>query len=557
MNQAVDVEDAVAWWGRLVHLMATTEAVSDASDVGASSAPSEAAGPAGEHEDPPISRPPTHPLANGPACYGRLSWRRTAMSRGIQPTHLRRRAYVYIRQSTGSQVLENVESTQRQYALADRAKALGWLADEIEVIDEDLGKSGATTQGRTGLGKVAEAVAQGRAGAILALEVSRLARCSTDWQHLLKLCAVAEVVVIDEQTVYDPRDHDDKLLLDLKGTISEVELSWLSLRLAGARRNKARRGELRMTAPTGYVWSAGGFALDPDESVRQAIRVVFERFRVEPSAMAVVQWAQRTGFEFPTERHHAGGGRDVVWKPLGVSRLADLLHNPTYAGVYAYGRRSVQEVIRHGEIQKTRPRTEAPDAWAVRIDGAHPGYITWATYLKNQEKLEENFKRTGSPARGAPKEGAALLTGILICGRCGRRMIANYGRRGALGRRFYYVCAGDRAHGDSMCWVVNGPSIDTAVEQILLQTVAPSELELTLAVEQHACRQGEELARQWKLRIERCEYDARIAERRYKTVDPENRVVARTLEQDWEVRLRSSSRCANGTRWRGAKRRSI
>ena len=160
------------------------------------------------------------------------------MSRGIQPTHLRRRAYVYIRQSTGSQVLENVESTQRQYALADRAKALGWLADEIEVIDEDLGKSGATTQGRTGLGKVAEAVAQGRAGAILALEVSRLARCSTDWQHLLKLCAVAEVVVIDEQTVYDPRDHDDKLLLDLKGTMSEVELSWLSLCLAGARRTR-------------------------------------------------------------------------------------------------------------------------------------------------------------------------------------------------------------------------------------------------------------------------------------------------------------------------------
>lgn len=453
----------------------------------------------------------------------------------IQAIHLERRAYVYIRQSTVRQVFENTESTTRQYALAEQAGKLGWAPGSVEIIDEDLGQSGSTTEGRPGFARLSEAVAHGDAGGIFALEISRLARSSQDWQQLLALCAVAQVVVVDEQTVYDPQDANDKMLLDLKGTMSEAELHWLGLRLTGARRNKARRGALRLPSPTGYVWGDDGFEKDPDESVRQAIETIFDRFAIEPTAWAVVRWARETGFRMPVRSSFADGTSELRWKPLGLSRLCVLLHNPTYAGTYAYGRERTQKALRNGKVCSLRTRLD-PEEWAVRIHGAHPSYIDWETFMSNGRKLRDNLPDLARSRRGAPREGRALLTGLLICSRCGRRMFPMYW--GDDQGRFSYACRGERDQGQVMCWSVAGVPIDEAVEELFLATVIPSELDLSLAIDQELKKQSQSLQEQWKLRLEKVEYEARRAERRYMAVDPDNRVVARTLENDWELRLR-------------------
>jgi DNA invertase Pin-like site-specific DNA recombinase len=333
------------------------------------------------------------------------------MTSKIQTQHLERRAFVYVRQSTAAQVFENPESTARQYALVERARALGWSDDAVEVIDEDLGRSGATAKDRSGFSRLAEAVAHGKAGAIFTLEVSRLARSSQDWQRLLALCAVARVVVADELAIYDPQDGDDKLLLDFKGTMSEAELHWLRLRLNGAQHRKAERGELRFPAPTGYVWRESGLEMDPDLAVRRAIGTIFERFAIEPTAHAVVRWARREGFRVSTRRSFADGTGELSWKPLGISRLKEILKSPIYAGAYAYGRRSEQKILVDGEINTVR-RSKAPDEWVALIQGAHEGYLSWESYLSNRDKMHQNSARRPSP--GAPREGRALLTGRVV-----------------------------------------------------------------------------------------------------------------------------------------------
>jgi DNA invertase Pin-like site-specific DNA recombinase len=448
----------------------------------------------------------------------------------LSAQHLDRRALVYVRQSTAMQVHEHVESTQRQYALVDRARSLGWAPRQVEVIDEDQGKSGASSEGRTGFARLAHAVGHGEAGAIFAVEVSRLARCSADWQRLLSLCAVTGVIVVDEQSLYDPADKDDRLLLDLKGTMSEAELQWLRLRLVGGRLNKARRGELRLTPPIGYVWREGGFALDPDEAVRAAVQTAFERFAIEPSSWGTVRWARQTGFRFPTRRSND----ELEWRPLTMGRLNSLLHNPTYAGVYAYGRRHDQAVVVDGEIRRQRIR-RGPDAWAARVDATHPAYIDWETYLRNRERLRQNQSRMHGAVQGAPKEGPALLGGLLLCGRCGRRMRVFY--KGAERATWRYVCLGLHESAQSICWSLTGARIDGAVESLFLETMVPSEIDLSLAVEREVSSQSGSLEAQWQARLERARYEARRAERRYKAVDPDNRVVARTLEREWEARL--------------------
>jgi DNA invertase Pin-like site-specific DNA recombinase len=455
------------------------------------------------------------------------------MTGKIQSLHLERRAYVYVRQSTTMQVLENTESTGRQYGLVERARALGWSADAIEVIDEDLGRSGATTKDRSGFGRLAEAVAHGRAGAIFAVEVSRLARSSQDWQRLLALCAVAQVVVADEHAVYDPQNCDDKLLLDFKGTMSEAELHWLRLRLTGAQRRKAGRGELRFHPPTGYVWGDHGLELDPDLAVRHAIAAIFARFSIEPTANAVVRWANQQGFLVPTRRSFADGTDELTWKPLGISRLKEILNSPIYAGAYAYGRRAEKRILVDGEIRSVRECRD-PNDWVALIRGTHEGYLTWETYMRNRDKMRQNSARCSEP--GAPREGRALLAGILLCGRCGRRMRTTYPR----GRddQWTYMCHGEQDRGAPICWSVRGRAIDAAVEALFLQMIIPGELDLTLAVEHEADAQAASLHEQWRLRLEKAEYEARRAERRYMAVDPDNRTVARTLEGDWEARLR-------------------
>ncbi len=452
------------------------------------------------------------------------------MNGKIKSLHLERQAYVYIRQSTSTQVHEHLESKQRQYALADRAVSLGWAREAVQLVDEDQGKSGASTQGREGFTRLAHDVAHGKVGAVLALEVSRLARSSQDWQRLLSLCSVARVVVIDEQTVYDPSHRDDKLLLDLKGAMSEQELHWLTLRMAGGRLNQARRGESYVTPPAGYVWGGKGLELDPDESVRSAVAMIFERFSVEPSARAVLRWALRTNFRMPTRDRTTS---ELRWRSPGHVRLDTILHNPAYAGVYVFGRHPVRTVLVDGEIRKVQTRLVDPAEWPVRIDNAHPAYISWETYMSNQEKLRQNSSLMGRTTRSAPREGAALLAGLAICGRCGRRMSAHYGPRGA----WSYTCYGENARGGSRCWSVSGPPIDHAVEQLFLETMVPSEIDLSLAVEGEVKQQADSLEKAWRARIEQARYEARRAERRYKAVDPDNRVVTRTLESDWEQRL--------------------
>lgn len=454
------------------------------------------------------------------------------MTGKIQTRHLERRAYVYVRQSTAKQVYDNTESTTRQYALAQRARVLGWSSGAIEIIDEDLGRSGATTENRSGFSCLTQAVARGEAGAIFAIEVSRLARCSQDWQRLLALCAVAEVVVADEQAIYDPQNADDKLLLDFKGTMSEAELHWLTLRLRGAQTNLAKRGELRFNPPTGFVWGGHGFEKDPDLAVQSAIGMIFERFAIEPSIGRVVRWARQSGFRIPTRRAYADGTNELTWNELYLTRLKEILKNPIYAGAYAYGRRSETKVIVDGEIHTAR-RCKGPDEWTALIQDAHEGYITWEAYLKNQERMRDNAARR--PNKGAPREGRALLTGVLLCGRCGRPMTVRY--QGAGGDRWTYVCVGENTRGAKVCWTVSGAAIDAAVDDLLLRMIIPSELDLTLALEREVESQSASLNEQWKLRLEKAQYEARRAERRYKAVDPDNRVVARTLEGEWEACL--------------------
>lgn len=453
------------------------------------------------------------------------------MTAKLNRTHFERRAFVYVRQSTAMQVHDNLESKQRQYALVERAATLGWSRGSIEVIDEDQGKSGATSEGRTGFARVADAVGQGQAGAILAVEVSRLSRSSMDWQRLLALCAVAGVVVIDEQAIYDPADGDDRMLLDIRGTMSAAELHWMRLRLNGGRLHKARRGELWRLAATGYVWSGTRLEFDPDEAVQRAVRVVFERFAIESSIGAVARWAQQAGFKFPTRRKNDG---ELEWRELSVGRLNGILHNPTYAGVYVYGRKPTKKVISNGEIRE-RPTRLPIDEWPVRIEAAHPGYISWETFVSNEQRLKENAPRMHGATGGAAKNGPALLAGIVLCGRCARRMRVDY----TTSERTYwrYLCPGKHMAGGAICWSVNGDTLDAAVEDLFLETMAPSEIDLSIAVEREVHGQAASLAAQWQARIEQARYQARHAERRYKAVDPENRVVARTLEREWEGRL--------------------
>jgi DNA invertase Pin-like site-specific DNA recombinase len=457
------------------------------------------------------------------------------MSDKIQPSHLERRAVVYLRQSDPRQVHQHPESTARQYALQRRAAELGWPRDRIEVIDEDLGQSGASTEWRQGFKRLAEDVAHGRVGAIFALEVSRLARCSADWYRLLDLCGLADVILIDEQSVYTPRNSDDRLLLGLKGAMSEAEQTWMRLRLHGGRLNKARRGELHFNACVGYEWDDAQhrFRLDPDEHVQRAVRLIFERFRLDGSVYAVVRYFMRHRLQMPSRDM---GNHDVHWEAPRYGVANRMLHNPMYAGAYAFGRRERRMALVDGRVRRctsNRPQ----QAWLVCLHDRHPAYITWEEFMANQHKLHDNIPPKNPDQHGATREGHALLQGLVLCGKCGRKMCVRYYGRFARAR---YECRSQLlySHRRLFCWIVAGRHIDDAVAKLFLNTVQTSEIELGLAVVREAERQSAEVDRQWKLRLDRARYEARLAERRYKAVDPDNRVVARTLEHEWNEKLR-------------------
>jgi DNA invertase Pin-like site-specific DNA recombinase len=456
----------------------------------------------------------------------------------IRAEHLGRDAFLYVRQSSLRQVFENTESSKRQYALRERAVALGWPVERIHTIDSDLGISGAHAGNRDGFQHLVSEVALGHAGIVLGLEVSRLARNNADWHRLLELAALTQTLILDEDGVYDPAHFNDRLLLGLKGTMSEAELHVLKARLLGGQRNKARRGELEMALPIGLVYDAvGAVTLDPDQHIQQAIRMVFDTFREVQSATAVVRRFVREGLRFPRRIRRGIGKGDVLWGMFDNSRVTQILHNPRYAGAYVYGR---THCVPSADLKSTTQRKVGRQDWPVLIKDAHPGYITWDEYERNQVRLRENICALSSDGRGTvPREGPALLQGRVLCGRCGARMRVRYQKfRRSLAP--YYICQEEviRRAGTT-CQSIRGVDIDEAISQLLLKTIAPATLEVALAVQDEIAGRIEQADQLRRSQLERARYDAELARRRYLKVDPDNRLVADTLEADWNERLRN------------------
>jgi len=457
----------------------------------------------------------------------------------IKPAHIQRAAVVYIRQSTPGQVEHNRESTARQYALADRACQLGWSHEQVVVIDEDLGLSGSSSDKRSGFARLTSEVALAHVGIVLGLEVSRLARNNADWYRLLELCGVTDTLIGDNDGVYPPALFNDRLLLGLKGTMSEAELHIIRARLDGGIRNKAARGELRRGLPVGFIWGEqdGEVLFHPDEAVTGAVRTVFERFAEFGSARRVWLWLRSEGLSFPLQQAPAGQLGPIRWVTPTYTAVHHILTNPVYAGAYTYGKTKYERYVDdHGTVRK-RIRHLPIAQWAVLIPEHHPGFIDWPTYQTNQARLDSNTRPKPHQAGGAVREGSALLQGIATCGHCGRRLMTHYrGRNSTPG----YHCAGkDIVDGRGQyCLTIGGLAIEQAVADAFLQAITPAAVEaMRLTVEQLQANQDAALA-QWRLEVERARYEAERIERRYRAVEPENRLVARGLETEWESRLR-------------------
>ena len=457
----------------------------------------------------------------------------------IRPAHTQRSAYVYIRQSTPGQVEHNRESTARQYALADRACQLGWSKEQVVLIDEDLGLSGSSTDKRSGFARLTSEVALAHVGIVLGLEASRLARNNADWYRLLELCGITDTLIGDNDGVYHPALFNDRLLLGLKGTMSEAELHIIRARLDGGIRNKAARGQLRRGLPVGFVWGEqdGEVLFHPDEAVSGAIRTVFERFSEFGSARRVWLWFRSEGLSFPLQTTPAGMPGPIRWVAPTYHALHQILTNPVYAGAYTYGKTKYERYVdEHGTVRK-RIRHLPMHQWSVLIQDHHPAFIDWATFQANQARLGSNIRPLPHQAGGAVREGSALLQGIATCGHCGRRLHVHYrGRNSAPG----YHCAGkDLVAGRGVyCLNVGGTVIEQAVATAFLEAITPAAIEaMRLSVEQLQSNHDAALS-QWRLEVERARYEAERAQRRYQTVEPENRLVARGLETEWENRLR-------------------
>lgn len=456
----------------------------------------------------------------------------------IQPDHLERQAFIYVRQSTLVQVRDNTASKARQYDLVQRAMNLGWPRERITVIDQDQGHSGASAIGRDGFQLLVSEVGLGHAGAVLSLEVSRLARSCSDWYRLIEICALSQTLVVDEEGIYDPNQYNDRLLLGFKGTMSEAELHWLRSRLQGGKLEKAHKGALRFRPPTGFVYDAlGRLIQDPDEQVQQAVHLVFNLFDQCGSALAVVQHFNTQGLLFPTR--FWGGIRDgeLVWHPLSNGRVLAILHNPAYAGAYVFGKTQTRSKTLPGEAPRIKGRTRQlkPEAWPIVLQQAHPAYITWEEFLRHLQRLDDNRTWRPEERRGAVRQGAALLQGIVLCGRCGRRMSVRYIQDGSVP---VYVCA--QVHSQlagKTCQFVMGPEVDAAVSQVFLEAMQPAQLEISMAAFEQIEVRARQIDQQWQLRLERARYEAELAQRRFSSVDPENRLVARTLERDWNDKL--------------------
>jgi DNA invertase Pin-like site-specific DNA recombinase len=456
------------------------------------------------------------------------------MNEKVKAHHLERGAYVYVRQSTPYQVRNNLESKERQYALEGRAQQLGF--SKVVVIDEDLGRSGSGLQERPGFGRLLASVCQGLAGAVFALEASRLARNNRDWHHLVDLCALTETLLIDSDGVYDPRQLNDRLVLGLKGTMSEFELGLLRQRAREAFEQKVRRGFALWEVPVGFIRTEEGrIEKTPDRQVQQAIVSVFRKFQQLGSARQATIWFREEQILVPKTKPGTAG-QEVIWGVPSSGRIRQMLKNPCYAGTFAYGKTAVRTRIEDGRARQSSRYRKPQNEWKVLLIGHHPGYISWEEYLENQQRLEANVAMYEGEGSGAAKLGAALLSGLLRCGRCGRKLQVVYS--GTSGRVPRYVCRGDRGDRESSrCLTVGSLRLDRAVAQSVLAAIRPAGIEAAIKLAECAQVEDDEKRKALELALERAGYEEKRARRQFDAVEPENRLVASELEARWNDTL--------------------
>ena len=454
----------------------------------------------------------------------------------VSASHLKRQAYCYVRQSTLKQVFENTESTKRQYALRDRAIALGWPVVQIVTVDSDLGQTATSVADRQGFQKLMTEVSLGRVGLVMGLEVSRLARNNADWARLLEICGITDTLILDEEGVYNPTDFNDRLLLNMN-TFSEVELHVLRSRLRGGILSKARRGELKTRLPTGFVYDHNDkVIIDPDKQIQQSLRLFFDIFQRTGAAFATVKAFATDDMKFPCRMHLGPDKGTVKWQRLTSGRALSILNNPRFSGAYYYGRQRSRKNVDGSTTFFQVPR----DQWLVLIKDAHPGFITWQQYEENLQRMRQNAIAYNLIGRKTPpREGPCLLQGLAICAKCGQRMTIRYKyqRKGRIEPA--YLCQRNRIERwESSCQYIPGAGIDEAISNLLLESVMPLTLEVALQVQQEMENRFKEADKLRKQQVERAEYEANLARRRFMQVDPDNRLVADTLEAEWNEKLR-------------------
>ena len=458
----------------------------------------------------------------------------------LQPRHLRLQAIVYVRQSTQRQVIENQESTRRQYQLAERARHMGWPSPQVQVVDDDLGMSGATSHQRTGFQRLVAAIGLGEVGMVLVTEVSRLSRRNSDWHRVIELCAVFRTLIADEDGIYDPQDPNDRLLLGVKGTLFAAELHILRARMRGNLLNKARRGELALRLPVGYRRLGDGtVVLDPEEQVRQTLTRIFERFSVLRNARAVQREFNTQRLQMPRLIQLGADKGKLVWVQPTYQMIQQVLTSPVYAGVFVYGRRKLE--MTPGDPPVMTERRRPVEDWDIVVPRVYPAYLSYDQYLRNRQQLHDNMYNFAKKGRGAPREGLALLQGLVLCGRCGRRMTVSHGRE----YRRYECRRAQLDYAMPPCQAFPVRHLDDAVGAVFLEAVQPAVLETTLEAFAVMERERHDLDRHWQLRIERARYEAERAQRQYDAVEPENRSVARSLEVRWNAALEALEKLQN------------
>jgi DNA invertase Pin-like site-specific DNA recombinase len=476
----------------------------------------------------------------------------------VTTSHRAKLAYIYVRQSTAGQVRQHQESTELQYRLVDRAILFGWPKERVEVIDDDLGKSAASSDDRYGFQRLIAEIGLGKAGLVLSLDASRLARNNRDWHQLLELCSLFGVLIADGERLYDPCAYHDRLLLGLSGIMSEAELHQIKVRLHLGERQKAARGELRMPLPAGLCHGRDGrVVLNPDEEIQARLLLLFATFRKLRSAKAVMRYLQQAGLRLPVRPLRGPAPHEVVWRPADNARVLDVLKNPAYAGAYVYGRRRRDPIGRRPGARHGRTVTVAPQDWPICLKDAYPGYISWEEFMANQRRLADNLSRYAANRPGVPRKGNALLQGIVVCGRCSRHMYLRYS--GPHGDYPVYHCSADQQReGGPRCQEVRALGVDGEVERLALAALAPDRIALAVAALGELEEEARLLERQWSLKRERTRYEAERARRQYDAVEPENRLVARSLERAWEERLRQVEQIeAEYAGWRRAQPLSL